>query len=73
MHFMEPWGWVWMLVWIAALLVMTWLIVRTPREQPTSDDAIGILRGRFARGEIDQQEFERARDVLLLEQRESKE
>lgn len=67
---MGPWGWIWMLVWIAALLFMVWLIVRTPAEHSTTEDAQTILRARFARGEISQDEFERARDTLLADRRE---
>jgi len=67
---MGPWGWIWMLVWIAALLFMVWLIVRSPADRPATEDAMAILRSRFARGEISQDEFERARDVLLADRRE---
>ncbi|HLO36813.1 MAG TPA: SHOCT domain-containing protein [Candidatus Deferrimicrobium sp.] len=64
---MGPWGWIWMLVWIVALLFMVWLIVRSPSEPSTAEDAMAILRVRFARGEISQEEFERARNALLAE------
>ena len=57
-------GWIWMVVWIAALLLMVWLIVRTPG-RPADSDAMAILRARFARGEITQEQFEQARSVLL--------
>jgi len=57
-------GWIWMAVWIAALLVMVWLIVRSPG-RPVEADAMQILRARFARGEIGKEDFEQARDVLL--------
>ena len=57
-------GWIWMAVWIAALLVMVWLVVRSPGG-PAVDDAMEILRARFARGEISKDEFEQARAVLL--------
>jgi uncharacterized membrane protein len=57
-------GWIWMVVWIAALLVMVWLVVRSP-SHPVEADAMEILRVRFARGEINQQEFEQARAILL--------
>lgn len=60
---MGPMGWIPMLIWIAALLFMVWLIVR-PTVQPP-EDAMAILRARFARGEISQAEYERARDALL--------
>lgn len=68
---MGPWGWIWMLIWIAALLFMVWLIVRAPAEPTTSEDAMTILRGRFARGEISQEEFGRARDALLADRQET--
>ncbi len=61
---MGPAGWIWMLVWIAALLVMVWLIVRRPNDTPTAEDALAILRARYARGEISEAEFERACTVL---------
>jgi putative membrane protein len=64
---MEPWSWVWMLVWIAALLLMVWLIVRNPGDRTAAEDAMVILRARFARGEISQDEFERARTALLTD------
>ena len=72
---MEGWGMtlggsIWMLIWIAALVVMVWLIVRRPNDRPRADDAQAILRARFARGELSQEEFERARDALLADRRE---
>ena len=57
-------GWIWMLIWIAALLVMVWLIVRQPERGSSAEDALSILRARYARGEITETEFERARRVL---------
>lgn len=67
---MGPWAWIWMLIWIAALLVMVWLVVRSPSERSTAEDAMAILRARFARGEISQEEFERAKAVLLADRQE---
>ncbi len=58
-------GWVWMVIWIAALLVMVWLIVAGGRDRTAHDDPLDILRARYARGEISQDEFERARQSLL--------
>ncbi len=60
---MDAGAWIWMLVWIFALIVMVWLILRADRRAPT-DDPDAILRARFARGEINSDEFERARLVL---------
>jgi putative membrane protein len=67
---MAPWAWIWMLVWIVALLFMVWLIVRSPSERSTAEDAMQILRARFARGEISQEEFERAKGALLTDKQE---
>jgi uncharacterized membrane protein len=57
-------GWIWMVIWIAALLLMVWLIVRRPDERTPDQDAVAILRARFARGELSETEFTRACDVL---------
>jgi uncharacterized membrane protein len=57
-------AWIWMVFWIAALLLTTWLLVRQPGEQPPREDAMTLLRTRFARGEISQAEFERALEAL---------
>jgi uncharacterized membrane protein len=59
-----------MVVWIAALLFMVWLIVRSPSEHSTAEDAMAILRARFARGEISQEEYERARSALYADRQE---
>lgn len=64
---MGPAGWIWMVIWIAALLVMVWLIVRRPDERTPDQDALAILRARFARGEISEAEFKRACDVLRVD------
>jgi len=61
---MNPWGWAWMGIWILALVVMVWLITRSPDSHPHKDDPLEILRARFARGEISQAEFEQACHVL---------
>lgn len=57
-------GWIWMLFWIGAFLGVVWLLMRHPGDRPPLEDAMGSLRTRFARGEIDQAEFERALDAL---------
>jgi len=57
-------AWVWMVFWVSALLVTTWLLVRQPGQRPPREDARTLLRTRFARGEISQAEFERALEAL---------
>lgn len=66
---MDPAAWIWMLIWIVALLIAVWLLVRTPRPRGSAEDALSILRARFARGDISQDEYERARDALLGDRR----
>lgn len=60
-------GWLWMAIWIAALLAMVWLVVRSAGSRAADEDALTILRGRYARGEISQEEYERARTTLLAD------
>lgn len=54
---------IWMSVWVIGLVAMIWLIVQGERRRP-ADDAEAILRARFARGEIDAEEFGRVSLVL---------
>jgi putative membrane protein len=66
---MMGWGmdfaaWLWMAIWIAFLVVIVWLISRGTESSSVVEDALEILRARFARGEISEDEFEHARDVL---------
>jgi uncharacterized membrane protein len=46
-------GWIWMGVWIVALLVMVWFITRAPDSHPVTQQPLDILRTRFARGVLD--------------------
>ena len=59
-------GWLWMGVWAVVLVAVVWLLVREPRHSDRPD-AVELLRGRLARGEITPDEFERA--LRLLEPR----
>ena len=56
-------GWLWMGVWVLALVAMVWLLVREPRRSGR-DEALDTLRSRLARGEISRDEFEAARRLL---------
>jgi uncharacterized membrane protein len=56
-------GWLWMGVWVLAIVVMVWLLVREPRRSGR-DEALDTLRSRLARGEISRDEFEAARRLL---------
>lgn len=72
---MGGWGWVGMifmlLFWFGVVALIVWAIAglrpgRTPTtiEGPRGDRALTLLRERYARGEITDQEFERARETL---------
>ena len=52
-------AWVWMGAWALVLALVVWLLVRDPGHA-RHDDPARILRDRFARGEISEEEFRRA-------------
>lgn len=56
-------GWLFMVGWVLVLAVLVWALVREPRRTRT-DDALDILRTRFAQGEINADEFARALELL---------
>jgi len=77
---MMDWGygmsWVWhifgLLFWVAVLVgivfLIRWMILSTRdsgRSEEGRDSAMDILRSRYARGEIDRQEFEEKKQDLL--------
>ncbi len=59
-------GWIWMILGIVLVVALIWLLVAAlpGRERSTTEDAAQILRARFARGEISEQEYEQARRLL---------
>ena len=72
MHPMWGWGWgfgmmgmmllFWGVVIFAGVVGIRWLIGQT--KQPRGDSAMEILRERFARGEIEKDEFEAKKKEL---------
>lgn len=65
------------LFWVALILVIVWLVrsldlgknlsggrSRNSHGSPAPDRALDVLRERYARGEIDSDEFERRRRAL---------
>ena len=72
MHPMWSWGWgfgmmgmmllFWAVVIFAGVTGIRWFIGQT--KQPRSDSAMAILRERFARGEIEKDEFEAKKKEL---------
>ncbi|MEX0953483.1 MAG: SHOCT domain-containing protein [Nitriliruptoraceae bacterium] len=68
---MMMWGfgtWLWWmsLVWLALLGVAVWLVIsiNRPTARRPGNQALTILAERFARGEIDHDEFESRRSEL---------
>lgn len=63
-------GWVWMLlVWAAVIGGVVWVVTQLSTRNGTpgrggASDARRILDERFARGEIDEDEYRRIRDEL---------
>ncbi len=59
-------GWPWMALAVVLLVVIVWAVVGAlpGRDRRPVDDAAQILRARFARGEISQDEYEQARRLL---------
>lgn len=56
-------AWLVMAAWAAVMVLVVWLLVREPRRE-SRDEPDGILRARFARGEITEEEFRRAAAAL---------
>ena len=69
-HMMDGWGWGMGLGWliaIAAIVLLIVVITRAPgsrRDGGSEDSALDIVKKRYARGEIDKQEYERLRRDL---------
>jgi putative membrane protein len=69
---MDGWGWMWLggLLWLiilgAFVGLIVWLVVRSSGQSPTAphSEARRILAERFARGEIDEDEFTRRTELL---------
>jgi putative membrane protein len=64
------WMWVWPVLIVAGLLVIGYVAVRLAQGMPPSSRRSGpsparrILDERYARGEIDDEEYRRRRDAL---------
>lgn len=54
-----------MLIFLAVCIAVVYLALRAPGRGLRGEQALGILKERFARGEIDEAEFEQRRRVLL--------
>lgn len=59
-------GWLWMTLGVVLLIAVIWAVMAMVpgRGRPTADDPAQILKTRFARGEISQEQYEQARRLL---------
>ena len=61
---MTMWMVIWLLIVVAALAIAVFGIVRFLRPRESHDDALELLRRRYAAGEIDQDEYASRRAEL---------
>lgn len=62
-------GGLWMVLGVVLLVVIVWAVVAAipGRDGGPVDDAAQILKARFARGEISNEEYEQARRLLGIQ------
>lgn len=66
------WGWGWMMfgwaIGLAILVLLVWLVARAASTRdappPREESAEEILKQRYARGEIDEQQYQQMRDEM---------
>lgn len=66
---MYGWSWWWMLVpalfWASLIVLVAWAVARVlGNDRGNRSDALEILKRRYARGDIDRDEYERRRRDL---------
>ena len=64
MGWMMAWGWILGLVLIGLLVALIVYALAGRRSPTSSTDAMSVLRERYARGEIDQTEYDQRARVL---------
>ncbi|MGD8748957.1 MAG: SHOCT domain-containing protein [Balneolaceae bacterium] len=62
-HFMGM-HWIWWIITVVFILLMVFNVIPYRSQRKIEEDAIEILRKRFARGEIEREEFEERKQVL---------
>ena len=74
MMYYDGFGWLWMLLWMAALVIIiglvVWAVIAATRrggghDITTSRTPLDIAKERYARGEITREEFEQLKRDLL--------
>jgi putative membrane protein len=59
-----PWWVVFPLLWIALIATVVWLVARNRRRDSTMERPMEILAARYARGEVDTDEYRRRLDEI---------
>jgi putative membrane protein len=59
-----PWWVVFPLLWIALIATVVWLVARSRRRDSTIERPMEILAARYARGEVDTDEYRRRLDEI---------
>ena len=59
-------GWLWMILAVVLVVAVVWAVAGAipGRDRTPIDDAAQILKARLARGEISNEEYEQARNLL---------
>ena len=61
-------GFMW-IFWIAGIVALfffvKWIVQQKPSNQKPEEDALEVLKKRYARGEVDKKEFEQKKKDLL--------
>lgn len=55
----------WIAVLVGIILLIKWLVQQKPAEPHSQENSLEILKKRYARGEIDKEEFEQKKKDLL--------
>ncbi|MEX2324020.1 MAG: SHOCT domain-containing protein [Acidimicrobiia bacterium] len=65
-HGMGPWGWLMMVAfWAVVVYLIVWVVrSKATLGQQDADTPLRLLDERFARGEIDREDYEERRQVL---------
>jgi putative membrane protein len=69
---MGPFMWfvmvlLWVLVIVGVISLVKWSIARARTDPENKEDPLEILKARYAKGEITEEEFEKMKEKLALE------